>query len=136
MWCGVTEILALLKVTGILISVLSLNLIFLKVPYTITTFPNFIVLILSFSLIVIRFSTVENLLKFRDITLTKDLDRDLFSRYSGKIPQDVSPSRIICVILEEGSGAPGGYSIYGNNIAAFYFNYKITATRKAKIIYY
>ena len=79
---------------------------------------------------------LENLLKFRDITLTKDLDRDLFSRYSGKIPQDVSPSRIICVILEEGSGAPGGYSIYGNNIAAFYFNYKITATRKAKIIYY
>lgn len=79
---------------------------------------------------------LENLLKFRDITLTKDLDRELFSRYSGKIPQDVLPSKIICVILEEGSGAPGGYSIYGNTVAAFYYNYQISSTRKAKIVYY
>ena len=79
---------------------------------------------------------LENLLKFRDITLTKDLDRELFSRYSGKIPQDVLPSKIICVILEEGSGAPGGYSIYGNTVAAFYYNYQISSIRKAKIVYY
>lgn len=79
---------------------------------------------------------LENLLKFRDITLTKDLDRELFSRYSGKIPQDIAPSKIICVILEEGSGAPGGYSIYGNTVAAFYYNYQISNTRKAKIVYY
>jgi len=81
-------------------------------------------------------SKVENLLKFRDITLTRDLDRDLFCRYSGKIPQDIAPSKIICVILEEGSGAPGGYSVYGNTIAAFYYNYQISSTRKAKIVYY
>ena len=79
---------------------------------------------------------LENLLKFRDITLTRDLDRDLFCRYSGKIPQDIAPSKIICVILEEGSGAPGGYSVYGNTIAAFYYNYQISSTRKAKIVYY
>lgn len=78
----------------------------------------------------------ENLLKFREITLTKDLDRDLFSRYSGAIPSDIPPSRIICVTLEEGSGAPGGYSIYGNTITAFYFKYQLATTRKAKIIYY
>ena len=79
---------------------------------------------------------MENLLKFRDITLTKDLDRNLFSRYYGKIPQDISLDRIICVILEEGSGAPGGYSIYGNTVTAFYYNYQISSTRKAKIVYY
>ena len=79
---------------------------------------------------------LENLLKFRDITLTKDLDKELFSRYSGKIPQDISPSKIICVILEEGSGAPGGYSIYENTVTAFYYNYQISSTRKAKIVYY
>ena len=79
---------------------------------------------------------LENLLKFRDITLTRDLDRDLFCRYSGKIPTDISQSKIICVILEEGSGAPGGYSIYGNTVAAFYYNYQISNTRKAKIVYY
>ena len=79
---------------------------------------------------------MENLSKIREITLTKDLDRDLFSRYIGRIPSDISSSKIINVILEEGSGAPGGYSIYGNTIVAFYFNYQITATRKAKIIYY
>lgn len=79
---------------------------------------------------------MENLLKFRDITLTRDLDRDLFSRYSGAIPSDIPPSRIICVTLEEGSGAPGGYSIYGNTITAFYFKYQLSATRKAKIVYY
>ena len=84
----------------------------------------------------IKVNRLENLLKFRDITLTKDLDRELFSRYSGKIPQDVLPSKIICVILEEGSGAPGGYSIYGNTVAAFYYNYQISSTRKAKIVYY
>uniref|UniRef100_UPI003562159D hypothetical protein n=1 Tax=Fusobacterium nucleatum TaxID=851 RepID=UPI003562159D len=54
---------------------------------------------------------MENLLKFREITLTKDLDRDLFSRYSGTIPSDIFPSKIINIILEEGSGAPAGYSI-------------------------
>ena len=75
-------------------------------------------------------------MKFRDIILTKDLDRELFSRYSGKIPQDVLPSKIICVILEEWSGAPGGYSIYENTVAAFYYNYQISNTRKAKIVYY
>lgn len=79
---------------------------------------------------------LENLSKIREITLTKDLDRDLFSRYIGRIPSDISSSKIINVILEEGSGAPGGYSIYGNTIVTFYFNYQITATRKAKIIYY
>ena len=79
---------------------------------------------------------LENLLKFREITLTKELDRDLFSRYSGAIPSDIPPSRIICVTLEEGSGAPGGYSIYGNTITAFYFKYQLSATRKAKIVYY
>ena len=79
---------------------------------------------------------LENFLKFRDITLSRDLDRDLFCRYSGEIPQDIAPSKIICVILEEGNGAPGGYSIYGNTIAAFYYNYQNTNTRKAKIVYY
>ena len=79
---------------------------------------------------------LENLLKFREITLTKDLDRDLFSRYSGDIPSDIPPSKIISVTLEEGSGAPGGYSIYEKRIAAFYFKYQLATTRKAKIIYY
>lgn len=79
---------------------------------------------------------LENFSKSREIILTKDLDRDLFSRYSGTIPSDISPSKIICVILEEGSGAPAGYAIVENRITAFYFKYYITATRKAKIIYY
>ena len=79
---------------------------------------------------------LENLSKSREIILTKDLDRDLFSRYSGTIPSDISPSKIICVILEEGSGAPAGYAIVENRITAFYFKYYITDTRKAKIIYY
>ena len=78
---------------------------------------------------------LENLLKFREITLTKDLDRDLFSRYSGTIPSDIFPSKIINIILEEGSGAPAGYSIIENKITAFYFKYQLSATRKAKIIY-
>ena len=78
---------------------------------------------------------MENLLKFREITLTKDLDRDLFSRYSGTIPSDIFPSKIINIILEEGSGAPAGYSIIENKITAFYFKYQLSATRKAKIIY-
>ena len=79
---------------------------------------------------------LENFSKNREITLTKDLDRDLFSRYSGNIPSDIPPSKIISVTLEEGSGAPGGYSIYGNRITAFYFKYQLATTRKAKIIYY
>ena len=79
---------------------------------------------------------LENFSKNREITLTKDLDRDLFSRYSGDIPSDIPPSKIISVTLEEGSGAPGGYSIYGNRITAFYFKYQLATTRKAKIIYY
>ena len=79
---------------------------------------------------------LENFSKSREIILTKDLDRDLFSRYSGTIPSDISPSKIICVILEEGSGAPAGYAIVANRITAFYFKYYITTTRKAKIIYY
>jgi len=79
---------------------------------------------------------LENFSKSREIILTKDLDRDLFSRYSGTIPSDISPSKIICVILEEGSGAPAGYAIVENRITAFYFKYYITNTRKAKIIYY
>ncbi|WP_338964852.1 hypothetical protein [Fusobacterium nucleatum] len=79
---------------------------------------------------------LENFSKNREIILTKDLDKDLFSRYSGTIPSDISPSKIICVILEEGSGAPGGYSIYENTVAAFYYNYQISSTRKAKIVYY
>ena len=78
---------------------------------------------------------MENLLKFREITLTKDLDRDLFSRYSGTIPSDIPSSKIICVTLDEGSGAPAGYSITGNKITAFYFKYQLSATRKAKIIH-
>lgn len=79
---------------------------------------------------------LENLLKFRDITLIKDLDSNLFSRYTGKIPQDIAPSKVISVILEEGSGAPGGYSVYRDIIAAFYYNYQTSNTRKAKIVYY
>lgn len=79
---------------------------------------------------------LENFSKNREIILTKDLDRDLFSRYSGTIPSDIFPSKIINIILEEGSGAPAGYDIVGNKITAFYFNYQLTAKRKAKIIYY
>jgi len=79
---------------------------------------------------------LENLYKVREITLTKDLDRDLFSRYIGIIPPNIPSSKIINVILEEGSGAPAGYDINGNRITAFYFNYQLMPTRKAKIIYY
>ena len=79
---------------------------------------------------------LENFIKTEEITLTKDLDRDLFSRYIGKIPANINPSKIICVVLEEGSGAPSGYSIYNNTISAFYFKYYITTTRTAKIIYF
>lgn len=79
---------------------------------------------------------LENFYKIREIILTKDLDRDLFSRYTGIIPSDISASKIINIILEEGSGAPAGYSITENRITAFYFKYFITTTRKAKIVYY
>ncbi|MEJ6468425.1 hypothetical protein LH396_00200 [Fusobacterium nucleatum] len=84
----------------------------------------------------IKVNRLENFSKNREIILTKDLDRDLFSRYSGTIPSDIFPSKIINIILEEGSGAPAGYDIVGNKITAFYFNYQLTAKRKAKIIYY
>ena len=58
---GIAAILALLKVTGILIFVLSLYLIFLKVPYTIAIFENFSTLISLWFSTLNRFSTVENL---------------------------------------------------------------------------
>ena len=79
---------------------------------------------------------MENFSKIIEITLTKDIDRDLFSRYTGIIPSNIPSSKIISIILDEGSGAPAGYSIVGNRITAFYFNYQLTNTRKAKIIYY
>ena len=79
---------------------------------------------------------MENFSKNREIILTKDIDRDFFCRYTGIIPSNIPTSKIINIILEEGSGAPAGYAIVGNRITAFYFNYQLTATRKAKIIYY
>jgi len=104
--------------------------------------PKYIEVMMTIGIDKIGFATtnyvlkLENFVKTEEITLTKDLDRDLFSRYIGKIPANINPSKIICVVLEEGSGAPSGYSIYNNTISAFYFKYYITTTRTAKIIYF
>ena len=79
---------------------------------------------------------LENLFKVKEISLTKDIDRENFSRYIGDIPNFISPSKILNVILEEESGAPAGYSIDGNHIKTFYFNYQLKSVRTAKIIYF
>ena len=79
---------------------------------------------------------LENFIKIKEITLTKDIDREYFSRYIGNIPNFISPSKILNVILEEDSGAPAGYSIDGNYIKTFYFNYQLKSVRTAKIIYF
>nr|DAX35356.1 MAG TPA: hypothetical protein [Caudoviricetes sp.] len=79
---------------------------------------------------------IENFIKIKEITLTKDIDREYFSRYIGNIPNFISPSKILNVILEEDSGAPAGYSIDGNYIKTFYFNYQLKSVRTAKIIYF
>ena len=79
---------------------------------------------------------LENLFKTREIILTKDIDRENFSRYRGVIPSEIPASNILNIILDEGSGAPAGYSIKANIITAFYFNYYLTQTRQVKIIYF
>ena len=79
---------------------------------------------------------LSNLVNKREITLTKDIKETQFVRYQATIPEDIDSAKIVALILEENTGAPAGYSISDNLIiTAFYFNYRVTETRKCTIVY-